>query len=139
MAKTVHATCVSWQGKAVLITGRAGAGKSTLGLQFMALGCDLIADDRTALDLSDGQVMASCPPTILGLIEARGIGILTAKAAPTAAVHLVVDLDQAEAERLPQRRYYTLLGCNLPLIWRVEGAQFAPAILQILKSGWSDR
>ncbi len=139
MAETVHATCVSWQGKAVLITGHAGAGKSTLGLQLMALGCGLIADDRTVLEASDGQVFARCPPTLTGLIEARGIGILTAGAAPSATVHLVVDLDQTEAERLPPRRYNTVLGCNLPLIWRVEGAQFAPAILQILKSGWSDR
>lgn len=139
MAETVHATCVSWQDKAVLITGRAGAGKSTLALQCMALGCTLIADDRTVLDLSDGQVMASCPPTLAGLIEARGIGILTADVAPSAVVCLVVDLDQTEAERLPPRRYNTVLGCSLPLIRRVEGAQFVPAILQLLKSGWSDR
>jgi len=139
MAETVHATCVSWQGKAALITGRAGAGKSTLGLQLMALGCDLIADDRTVLDISAGQIIASCPSTLAGLMEARGIGILTADAASSAEVHFVIDLDQAEAERLPPRRYTTVLGCNLPLIWRLEGPQFVPAVMQILKSGWSDR
>jgi HPr kinase/phosphorylase len=130
---------VSWHGKAVLITGRAGSGKSSIALQLMALGCDLVADDRTVVEVADGQVIATCPPTIAGLIEARGIGILNASHVPSAIVALVVDLDQAEGARLPPRRLFTVLGCDLPLIWQTEGAHFVPAILQILKSGWSDR
>lgn len=139
MTTTFHATCVSWHSKAVLITGQSGSGKSGIGLHLMALGCDLIADDRTKLDVSDGQVVASCPPALGGLIEARGIGILNAGHTPSSAVALVVDLDQTETARLPQQRIFTVLGCDLPLIWRVEGAHFVPAILQILKFGWSDR
>lgn len=139
MAETVHATCVSWQGKAVLITGRAGAGKSGLALQLMALGCDLIADDRTVLDAARGQVIASSPPTIAGLIEARGVGILTAANAASAVVVLVVDLDRTETARLPAQRNVTLAGCDLPLIWKTDSTHFVAAILQILKSGWSDR
>jgi HPr kinase/phosphorylase len=123
----------------MLITGRAGSGKSSIALQLMALGCDLIADDRTTLEIADGQVIATCPPTIAGLIEARGIGILNASYVPSATVALVVDLDQTEVARMPQQRVFTVLGCDLPLIWRTDDAHFVPAILQILKSGWSDR
>lgn len=139
MSTTLHATSVSWRGKAVLITGQSGSGKSGIGLQLMALGCDLIADDRTDLKLADGKLIASCPPTLTGLIEARGLGILNVPCVPSATVALVVDLDQTETARLPQRRVFTVLGCDIPLIWRVEGAHFVPAILQTLKSGWSDR
>jgi HPr kinase/phosphorylase len=139
MSGIVHATCVSWQGNAVLITGKSGSGKSALGLQLLALGCDLIADDRTILDVRDGMLVATCPATLNGLIEARGIGILNAGHVRSSFVQLYVDLDQQETARMPQPRKITLLGCDLPLIWRVEGAHFTPAILQILKSGWSNR
>lgn len=137
--ETLHATCVTLQGQAVVIQGASGAGKSALGLALMALGCALIADDRVHLTVQDGKVIARCPPALAGLIEARGLGILRAHHEPQARVALVVDLDRSETERLPPQRRLTLLGRDLPLIYRVDAPQFAPAILQILKAGWSDR
>lgn len=122
-----------------MITGQSGSGKSGLGLQLMAFGCVLVSDDRTLLACENDTLVASPPDTIAGLIEARGIGILTAGHVPRAVVKLVVDLDTEQAARLPRPQFITLLGCDLPLIWRTEGAHFAPAILQILKSGWSQR
>ena len=135
----LHATCVAFGGHAVVITGASGIGKSTLGLMLMALGCDLVADDRTEISQTDGAIFADCPPNIAGLIEARGVGILNAAKTAQTKVALVVDMDQVETQRLPQRRFITLLGCDLPLIYRVEGPQFTPAIMQILTAGWSDR
>lgn len=137
--QTVHATCVAWGGQGVLITGQSGSGKSALGLMLMGLGCDLVADDRVQLSCDGDHLTATCPPQITGMIEARGIGILNADAHSQAAVRLVVDLDTPAAARLPQRGVITLLGCDLPLIHRIEGPQFAAAILQILKAGWSER
>ncbi|WP_108813519.1 HPr kinase/phosphorylase [Loktanella sp. Alg231-35] len=135
----VHATSVAWDGRAVLITGQSGAGKSALGLQLLGLGCTLVADDRVTLTATDGTLTASCPPTIAGLIEARGIGILNAEHIQQASIQLVVDLDSIAEERLPQRRVITLLGCDIPLILGGEGPLFAAAVLQTLKGGWSDR
>lgn len=119
--------------------GQSGQGKSGLGLQLMALGCVLVSDDRTRLRKTGDTVLASAPASIAGLIEARGVGILSAHRLLEASVKLVVDLDHEEAARLPRRRTITLLGCDLPLIWRVESAHFGAAILQLLKTGWSDR
>lgn len=136
---TLHATCVALGEQAVMITGGSGSGKSTLGLMLLALGCDLVADDGVVISVVEGSVFADCLPTIAGMIEARGVGILNAPCKTPVKVALVVDLDQTETERLPQRRFITLLGCDVPLIYRVEGPQFAPAIVQILKAGWSDR
>ena len=138
MPEFLHASCVAWDGKAILIKGKSGSGKSGMALHLMALGCVLVADDRTNLSRKDKHLIATCPLTLSGLIEARGIGILNARPLPAAEVALVVDLDQTETERLPQRRIITVLGCDLPLIWRSDHAHFVPAILQILKSGWSD-
>ena len=69
----LHATCVAWEGRAVLIRGASGAGKSSLGLELMAWGCGLVADDRTELWAREGRLMARCPVAIRGLIEARGV------------------------------------------------------------------
>ncbi len=135
---TIHATCVAWYGRGVLITGASGAGKSSLGLVLMAMGCSLVADDRVRIRRDDERLIATSPPSIVGRIEARGIGILDAESQPDAQVALAVDLDHAETARMPQRRILTLLGCDVPLIWRSEGPQFAPAILQSLKAGRSD-
>lgn len=90
------------------------------------------------LQRDGARIVATCPAPIRGMIEARGIGILRADHVDGAEVVLVVDLDQASQERMPKRRTVTLLGCEIPLIARVQGPHLVPAILQILKAGWSD-
>ena len=137
--ETHHATCVALGDRAVLILGAAGRGKSTLGLQVMALGGVLVADDRVLLRADGDRLLAECPPAILGLIEARGVGILHAAYQARAQVALVVDLDQSEDRRLPERAYTRIYDCDIPLIKRIDGPHFAVIIVQILKAGWSDR
>ena len=136
--ETLHATCVAWGGAAALIMGASGTGKSALGLTLMGLGCQLVADDKVRLERHGNQIIASCPPTIAGLIEARGVGLLQADTAPPTPVTLVVDLENDETSRLPIRHTMACLGCELPLIKRIPDAHFAPAILQMLKAGRSD-
>ncbi len=135
----LHATCVALDGRAVLLTGPSGAGKSALGLQLMALGCDLVADDYTILTRIHGGLSASCPAAIRGLIEARGVGLLRAVPVESASVILAVALDQTETERLPQERSVTYLGTELPLLHSIGTSHFAAAILLYLKAGRRDR
>jgi len=75
----LHATAVAFEGKGVLITGRSGSGKSSLALQLMAIGHTLIADDQTDVTRHADRLWASAPPSIKGMIEARGVGILHAR------------------------------------------------------------
>ncbi len=138
-AQTEHASAVAleiggaWRG--ALILGPAGSGKSALALELMAMGARLVADDRVRLARQGRAVLAMAPPSIAGLIEARGIGLLQAEPVAHAPVELVVDLGQIEAHRLPPARRIDLLGVSIPLVHKVENACFAAAMLQLLKGG----
>lgn len=134
----LHASCVAYSNKAILITGQSGSGKSALALQLMALGAKLIADDRTALTRVENALRAECPKTISGLIEVRGMGILRADPSEPANVALVVDLDRKSAERLPKPQTIELLDFRLPLVSAIEGPHFAAALLQFLTHGRHD-
>jgi len=131
----VHATCVAHSGRAVLIRGAAGRGKSGLALQLLALGADLVADDRTRLWRENAQVMAAAPDTIVGQIEARGIGILHLPAIGAQPLALIVDLDHDEDERLPPLRQDRILGVALPSVRKSSFPHFPAALLLYLKHG----
>jgi len=142
----LHASCVALDdATGLLILGPSGSGKSTLALELMALGAVLVSDDRTILR-RDGQhdaghapqpqtLTATAPDTISGMIEARGVGLLRAEPLPAATLRGVVDLSQVETDRLPLRREKALIGVSIPLFYRVDGPQFAPALIQWLKGG----
>jgi HPr kinase/phosphorylase len=132
---TLHASCVALDGRGVLILGRSGAGKSSLALELMALGARLVADDRTVLHAGEGAPVASCPPAIVGKIEARGVGILAADPSPPVPVVLVVDLDTPEGARLPPRRTRDLVGHTVAVVHNPGTGPFAAAIVQYLRGG----
>ena len=104
---TIHATTVAIDGRGVMIRGGSGKGKSALALQMIAMGAELVADDRTDLIVQDAQVIAHPPAAIKGLIEARGVGLLTLKHSSAIPIFLIVDLDQDEPDRLPEITYQT--------------------------------
>ena len=134
---TRHATCVAFENDGILICGASGTGKSALALQLMALGATLVADDQVGLHVDGNALIATCPASIVGRIEARGVGILNAESRTQAEVALVVDLDQREDKRLPDRHDITILGCVIPLLRGVEGIHLAPAIAQMIRAGRS--
>lgn len=133
--ETLHATTVSVDGRAVMLFGKSGSGKSAMALQLLALGAALIADDRTIVTQVVGGLTASAPTAIAGQIEARGIGILTVPYEPSAHVVLAVDMEQVSTERMPEPQTMELLGVSLPCLPRVEGPHFAASILLSLRGG----
>lgn len=135
-AEILHASCVALgSDRGLLVLGPSGAGKSALALQLIALGADLVADDRTQVAAADGHLYATSPPAIAGLIEARGLGILKAPALPRAKLVLAVDLGQTEPDRLPPFRSVTILGMGLPLVLGSQSAHFPAALLCYLHGG----
>lgn len=135
---TLHATAVALGDRGLLILGRSGAGKSALALALMSLGAALVADDRTILSRRGDALIATCPPAIRGLIEARGIGLLRATPQDEAILVAAVDLDTAETERLPHPHSIVLLNRSVPLLHKVETGYFAAALLQYLKEGTAE-
>ena len=113
----LHATTIAIEGRAVLLRGASGAGKSDLGLRLIDAGARLVADDQSELLRRGDSLIVRAPATIAGLIEVRGIGIVRLDALAEAPVALLVDLVPAETlERLPAWRKETILGLDLPLI-----------------------
>lgn len=112
---TVHATCVAIDGRAVLIGGASGAGKSDLALRLIDRGAVLVSDDYTLLQQSGSDLLASPPERIAGKMEARGVGILTLPFARDVPVALLVELD-SQPTRLPEPSCRTLCDVSLPVI-----------------------
>lgn len=116
-ANPFHASSVLIDGRAVLIAGRSGSGKSDLALRLIDRGALLVADDYTRLDVRDGRLIASPPSAIAGKIEARGVGILELACAAEGMVSLLVDLE-GTVERLPEEPVPTtsLEGIAIPTV-----------------------
>jgi HPr kinase/phosphorylase len=128
----VHATSVVFKDKGVLIVGPSGSGKSALALSMIALGSMLVADDRTKLASREGALFASSPVTIKGLIEARGVGIITLPQVQGARIQLVIDMSRIEASRFPEKQTYTVLDIALPCLHKVDAPYFPAAVIAYL-------
>ena len=93
-----QATAVAIDGRAVLIEGPPGCGKSSLALALIDRGAALIGDDGVLLQAIDGQLLAHPHPKIAGLIEVRNVGLVTMPVVRAIPVALVLALD-CEAPR----------------------------------------
>ena len=130
----LHATAVAIGRHGVLIIGPSGAGKSSLALQLIALGAELVADDRTCVARVGDTVIASVPDTIVGLIEARGVGLIPVGYAGQTPLRSVIDLEQLETKRLPDDHSHIVLGLALPCLHKIEAPHFASAIMLYIKA-----
>ena len=122
----LHGTAVAVAGRAVLIRGRSGAGKSDLALRCLAVPPGpfatapplLVADDQVMASAHGDRVRISAPPALRGLIEVRGIGIRLAPSVPEADLVLVADLVPPEqVERLPELELPAVIaGLDVPRV-----------------------
>ena len=115
-AETLHASTVAINGRAVVISGPSGSGKSDLALRLIDRGFTLVSDDQTLVRRDGDRLLATAPPSIAGKLEIRGIGIVDMERLSDAPVALMVELT-SDIQRLPDdSRERPILGVNLPLI-----------------------
>ena len=115
-SETLHASTVAVDGRAVLIMGPSGSGKSDLALRLIDRGFVLVSDDQTIVKKAGDRLIASAPRTIAGKLEIRGVGIVEMDTAGDVPVALVVELT-SDIQRLPDdSRERPILGLTVPLI-----------------------
>jgi len=118
IVETVHGTSFVFEGVGVLVMGDSGSGKSDLALQMMDRGGKLIADDYTEVTAVDGQLQLRAPKVTEGLMEIRGLGLVTIESrVATANLGLLVQLaGREQLDRLPEHYYETFMTQNVALL-----------------------
>ncbi len=115
----IHASCVDYENKGILLLGVSGSGKSGLCLELILnYNAALVADDRVEVEPKAGEIYASSPENIKGLLEVRNVGILHLPSKEKSRINVVVKLEPASVllERLPEPETYSLENVNIPLL-----------------------
>ena len=116
MTQVHQATCVAINGRAVLIEGPPGSGKSSLALTLIDRGAVVIGDDGVTLEPRGGRLYASPPPNIAGLLEVRNLGLLEFPTVGDVPVALVVRLDPTAERFIETAERVELGGVELPMV-----------------------
>jgi serine kinase of HPr protein (carbohydrate metabolism regulator) len=113
----VHqASCVAIDGRAVLIEGQTGSGKSSLALALIDRGAILVGDDGVVLEERAGILLASPHPQTRGLLEVRNVGLVSLPVGEAAPVSLVLRLDDTAPRFVEDAECCELAGVELPLL-----------------------
>ncbi|MBO9559268.1 MAG: HPr kinase/phosphorylase [Caulobacter sp.] len=112
----------TWRG--ALIEGPSGVGKSDLALRALDQGFVLVADDRVLVFVSGGELYGRAPDSLSGLVEARGLGVLSEPSRPFVRIDLLVRcVDRPQAvERLPDPMFEVIEGVSIKVLdlWPLE-------------------
>lgn len=111
-----QATCVAIDGRAVLIEGLPGSGKSSLALALLDRGAVLIGDDGVLLDPHDGVLQVRPHPRTRGLIEVRNVGLIDRPVLDAAPAALVLALDRDAPRYIDRAETCARAGVSLPLV-----------------------
>jgi serine kinase of HPr protein (carbohydrate metabolism regulator) len=128
LTTNIHATALVLDGRGVIVLGKSGSGKTSLALELLwrchtdNISCALIADDRVDLVSQNGELIASVPDSLAGLVEVRGSGIHRIPFENLATLHLAVRLvEPEEVERIaPQGEFSVALGLGLATLFLPE-------------------
>ena len=135
----IHANALVVGEKGLLLRGPSGSGKSALTLALIAqarqtnnYAC-LVADDRVQIEAINGRLIARPHEKIAGLIEARGLGLITLPHLEACVLHALIDLAPPDQppKRLPEESDKTaqLMGIELPRLVIAANDWMAPTLI----------
>ncbi len=112
----LQATAVEIGGRAILIEGAPGTGKSSLALALIDRGANLIGDDGVLLSVRDQRLFVSPHPNTRGLIEVRNVGLLNMPVREDIPVALAIRLSDDAPRFIDTAGVTRHLGIDLPLV-----------------------
>lgn len=145
MTRNVHGTAIVVGKRGLIFLGPSGIGKSMMAFTCLTIArragafSALIADDQVFLTQQEGRIIATCPPSITGLMELRGSGIITIDHIQSAPLDLAVQLVSAPGtERLPpENEHWQIEGFGkLPLVRIANTAADPLAVIGALMPAW---
>jgi serine kinase of HPr protein (carbohydrate metabolism regulator) len=110
-----QSTAVAIGGRALLIEGPPGCGKSSLALALIDRGAVLVGDDGIALEERHGGLWARAAPATVGLLELRNVGLLTLQTTE-APVALVLELCEDAPRFVEQAGTTEVAGHAIPAL-----------------------
>ena len=114
--EVIHATLIRINGKGVLLKGKSGSGKSDLALRLLEnKKAELVADDAVEISLQSGHIIGQAPQNLAGLLEVRGVGIVSYPYIEKSYIDMVVELKSSidEIERMPLMQKEVILGLEI--------------------------
>jgi serine kinase of HPr protein (carbohydrate metabolism regulator) len=137
----IHATCVLIGEIGVMLRGPSGSGKSDLALRLIDRGAVLVGDDYVDALAVDDTLQVTVPGRIGGLIEVRGVGILSFPHRPKATIRLAIELiaDSETQERLPDPRQTVIAGVTLPIYRLNPRPASAPIKVELLAASLKEK
>jgi hypothetical protein len=134
----IHATAIVVGKTGLLFMGPSGWGKSMLAFACLTeakrigIHAALVADDQVMISSNEKTVTAACPPSIKGMIELRGTGIVRIPSIQDAPMHYAVLPGRVSGEdRVPPEDETTavLPGIALPVIRLLANVPLPLAVL----------
>ena len=112
----IQATAVSYKRQAILIQGPAGVGKTSLALQLIERGANLIGDDIVEIFIKNNKLCCKPKVKLNGVIEVRGLGLVGGlKVEKSVPVLCVVRLHKKNVERYPKTKTISYLNKKIPV------------------------
>lgn len=131
----LHATGVAAFGRGVLIVGQSGSGKSGLALRLLALGAELVADDRVVVQTMGDTLWMTRPPQLPAMLEARGFALIPTPVTPQAPLSFVVNMSKISKNRMPVADDVSILNQTRRMYAGQDVPNLAEAVFLLLKYG----
>jgi serine kinase of HPr protein (carbohydrate metabolism regulator) len=124
MPALVHGTAVVIGTTGLIVVGPSGSGKTSIALRLVAEArreghfAAFVSDDQVLVELVNGRLVATAPPTIKGMVELRGSGIGRVETIEHAVLAFALEPVVADAaHRIPEENQYwaPIRDVSLPL------------------------